>query len=101
MCLEEARQGSGSGKLQPGLLELCALKGARTVPGGRGDGDTSSLPDKLGRDVALATAGRGSGIRGAPDLPRRTIPLGVEITKKSQKNHKKIHCNHVYIILYP
>ena len=32
-------------KLQPGLLEPCALKGARTVLRGRGSGDTSSLPD--------------------------------------------------------
>ena len=32
-------------KLQPGLLEPCALKGARTVLRGRGSGDTASLPD--------------------------------------------------------
>ena len=35
-------------KLQPGLLEPCALKGACTVLRGRGGGDTSSLPDILG-----------------------------------------------------
>ena len=34
-------------KLQPGLLEPCALKGARTVLRGRGSGDTSSLPDNF------------------------------------------------------
>ena len=34
-------------RLQPGLLEPCALKGARTVLRGRGSGDTSSLPDIL------------------------------------------------------
>ena len=34
-------------KLQPGLLEPCALKGARTVLRGRGSGDTASLPDNL------------------------------------------------------
>ena len=31
--------------LQPGLLEPCALKGARTVLRGRGSGDTAPLPD--------------------------------------------------------
>ena len=34
-------------KLQPGLLEPCALKGARTVLRGRGRSDTSSLPDNI------------------------------------------------------
>ena len=32
--------------LQPGLLEPCAMKGARTVLRGGGRGDTSSLPDE-------------------------------------------------------
>ncbi len=48
-------------KLQPGLLEPCALKGARTVLRGRGYGNTSSLPDNLGIDLALVIAGCGSG----------------------------------------
>ena len=30
---------------QPGLLEPCAVKVARTVLRGRGSGDTASLPD--------------------------------------------------------
>ena len=38
-------------KLQLGLLEPCALKGARTVLRGRGSGDTSSLPDNLGCEL--------------------------------------------------
>ena len=40
-------------KLQPGLLEPCALKGARTVLRGRGSGDTSSLPDNLRHSFAV------------------------------------------------
>ena len=52
-------------KLQPGLLEPCALKGARTVLRGRGSGDTSSLPDnytvKCG--VGTGTTGKKKGER--------------------------------------
>ena len=70
-------------KLQPDLLEPCALKGARTVLRGRGSGDTASLPNKLGSDLALAIAGYGSGIRGALGQPRLIIDFWVEITKKS------------------
>ena len=54
---------AGVAILQPGLLEPCELKGARTVLRGAGTGDSLRLPDKLGRDVALAIAGCGSGIR--------------------------------------
>ena len=35
-------------RLQPGLLEPCAVKVARTVLRGGGGGDISSLPDNLG-----------------------------------------------------
>ena len=34
-------------KLQPGLLEPCALKGARTVLRGAGTGDRLRLPDNF------------------------------------------------------
>ena len=44
-------------KLQPGLLEPCALKGARTVLRGRGSGDTASLPDNFSGVSSLSFYG--------------------------------------------
>ena len=46
-------------QFQPGMLEPCAVKGARTVLRGRGSGDTASLPDKFHN----AQAGQAEAVR--------------------------------------
>ena len=65
-------------QFQPGLLEPCALKGARTVLRGRGSGNIPSLPDNVGYVQAL----RRSRCWGA-------FRCSVRLQKISQKNHKK------------